>query len=722
MILINYIILSLKLCFLLEYIIFYVRATDKLLYELETIKSSLPEFIYNEPFDKPPFKDGDLVPFDKQQSSTASITNPKLGSSTIKLLKRPKHKVDISKYSIPNIQDKEDLDTDLQSLEEQIKDMKEKINLLKNDVLTSSTITKSDTLPIMSTPQKWDTNLESSVELSQKPELDPNLRRWFDELQATSISSTEPKPGSRYPILDDPTRPKILKEQLKNAPNWKGSAGQLIKGVIPIDKLLVNYDDEDRSIVPEINIEVGINEDTNTVELKDPEEVSLKEDLLKMKPILSDDISGGNIIEKKDFEYRGELFAKDPINFKNTMESPIPIDFHNIEDINENFLELKGPKEMFPTRKYRKKLKEIKKNPKIKKINAEYLKPINLLPSSLSSSKEKSLELHIDNIQSLDTLPLTPIISSNKFSFKSNNNNEKLLSNSIPKIKKNKAIDFPGYKDLEFIQESNLLSSPSTIIKEEILSENLLSKKSPLKESKKKLYSNKLNQINTLDNVIIKNENPITKQSNNKLQEYMIKSPKGKSFRQKPIKITGYADLLMEDFELFQDIENSFDKKIISKIGKIESQSQNNINNNIFFNKQKQISSPTIISELKSNQMNKTLLNNGILPKRVYKQNLDITSIPKNNIFNLSLLDINPKHILSGDSLNIVLKNQNILKGTNKQINNKVKEITNEKSKTMDISYDRIKEKSKNKENQLFIVGEVSSSIKLPKRKKIDLY
>ncbi|OII75098.1 hypothetical protein cand_004590 [Cryptosporidium andersoni] len=715
MIFINYIILSLK---------FYVKATDKLLYELETIKSSLPEFIYSESSSKLPLKNSDLISFNKQQSSTANITNTKLGLSTTKLLKRPKRKVDISKYSIPNIQDKEDdLYTDLQSLEEQIKDMKDKISLLKSDIFTNSTITKPDTLPIMAIPQKWDVNLEKSVESSQEPELDPNLKRWFDELQTTSMPPTEPIPGSKYPILDDPTRPKILKEQLKNTPNWKGSARQLIKGVTPIDKLSINYDDEDRSILPEINIEIGVNEDINTVELKDPEEVSLKEDLLKMKPILSDNISGGSVVEEKDFEYRGELFAKDPIDFKNTMEDPVPIDFHNIEDASENSLEFKGLEEIFPTRQKRNKSKEIKKNSKIKKINTEYLKHINLSPSSLpsplplSSLKEKSLELHIDNIQSLDTLPLTPIMPTDKFSFKSNNN-KKLLSNSISKIKNN-VIDSPGYKDLEFIQESNLLSSPSTIIEEEIFSKNLLSEKFPLKESMKNLYSNKLNQTNTLDNVIIKNKDSIIKQSGNKLQEYITKSPKGKSFRQKPINITGYTDLLMEDFKLFQDIGNSFDKKIIGKIEKTESRLQSNINNNgILTNKQKQISNPTIISELKSNQINRSLLNNDILSKRIYKQNSDITLIPKNNSFNLSLLDVNPKYILSENSLNITLRNQNILKGTNEQINNKVNDVTNKESRAMDISYNKIKEKSENKENQLFIFRELGSSMKLPKKKK----
>lgn len=79
MIFINYIILSLKLCFLLEYIRFYVKATDKLLYELETIKSSLPEFIYSESSSKLPLKNSDLISFNKQQSSTANITNTKLG-------------------------------------------------------------------------------------------------------------------------------------------------------------------------------------------------------------------------------------------------------------------------------------------------------------------------------------------------------------------------------------------------------------------------------------------------------------------------------------------------------------------------------------------------------------------------------------------------------------------------------------------------------------------
>ncbi|EEA07680.1 uncharacterized protein CMU_006030 [Cryptosporidium muris RN66] len=701
----------------IEYIRFYVKATDKLLYELETIKSSLPEFIYSEPSSKLPLKGSDLISFNKQQSSTANITNTKLGLSTIKLLKRPKRKVDTSKYSIPNIQDKEDdLYTDLQSLEEQIKDMKDKISLLKSDIFTNST-TKPDTLPIMAIPQKWDINPEKSIESSQEPELDPNLKKWFDELQTTSIPSTNSIPGSKYPILDDPTRPKILKEQLKNTPNWKGSAGQLIKGVTPIDKLSINYDDEDRSILPEINIEIGVNEDTNTVELKDPEEVSLKEDLLKIKPILSDNISGGSIIEEKDFEYRGELFAKDPIDFKNTMEDPVPIDFHNIEDVSEDSLEFKELKEIFPVRQKRNKSKEIKKNSKIKKINTEYLKHINSLSSlPLSSSKEKSLELHIDNIQSLDTLPLTSIISTDKFSFKSNNN--KKLSNSISKIKKNNFIDSSGYKDLEFIQESNLLSSPSTIIEEENLSKSLLSEKFPLKESMKNLYSNKLNQINTLDNIIIKNKDSIIKQSGNKLQEYITKSPKGKSFIQKPINTTGYTDLLIEDFKLFQDIGNSFDKKIIGKIEKTESQLQDNINNGIVTNKQKQISNPTIISQLKSNQINKSLLNNDILSKGFYKQNSDITLIPKNNSFNLSLLDINPKHILSKNLLNITLRNQNILKGTNEQINNKVNNITNKESRVMDISYNKVKEKSEDKENQLFIFGELGTNIKLPKRKR----
>ncbi|KAF7456022.1 putative integral membrane protein [Cryptosporidium felis] len=306
-------------------------------------------------------------------------------------------------------------------IEEELDVIKEKIEKLKSALIegqgedASASLNQSE-VPVLAFPKRFESPEEKSEEV---PSIDPKIVNWINNIDKYQ---DDPEGGPKSPanrkntILQDPTLHKCLRETQLSKPNWKGSATHLVKGAVIRDELLDELDDEGRSIAvdqePVLVKEATLGGEFSQMEDKlvsleqrapgvelDPEDLSIEEKKLNVKPIITNEIPSGEILGEKNFSYEGEMFSSKKRDGMPILPSPEQFDYVNIDDLIEEkpilFQEEVNKSGRVKCKVKRKDASIESKEPTEFSLPEFDSQPLELKPKEFPTSKRKSKKLPI---------------------------------------------------------------------------------------------------------------------------------------------------------------------------------------------------------------------------------------------------------------------------------------------------------------------------------------
>ncbi|KAH7647885.1 coiled coil [Cryptosporidium bovis] len=285
------------------------------------------------------------------------------------------------------------------NIEENIKEIKRRINDIRNEVAGINEITPEPSTvaldypkPLEKTPVECTTHDEI-----ENPRINKEVEEWLKNIDL-EIGGQHPTKG-KGAILKDPTLSRKLKRELKNKPNWSGSARTLVKGVLFRDELLDELDEEGRSIVPFVEEAQGHHDDLKeesagveeiigdgkTAE-KEPEELSLEENRDKLKQIVTNEIPKGELLAENNFKYEGEMFSNNYLNRKTYYLDQNPIQHVDVEDFIEKEFDTSSEFEKIKSKSTNKESRKKQKKHKKKKPKKIEFSPPQIDSSNFSES------------------------------------------------------------------------------------------------------------------------------------------------------------------------------------------------------------------------------------------------------------------------------------------------------------------------------------------------
>ncbi|OII73792.1 uncharacterized protein cubi_03590 [Cryptosporidium ubiquitum] len=508
------------------YFLRFAIGESSYLNDAEKIKSKIPGFI--EPITKNNIEidQGYLEKVSQKEDRVETVQN-NVGRADYIRVPRPKLiSINLEDFDLPKAGVEDQIDLRLEEIKEKISQMKDLVleyNHGEND---------KESTPLLGFPTKFDyTGISAEKDISQPSYIDPKLKIWMDNLDLPDETKLQVNnPLLHNTILKDPTESKFLRDKQRSQPNWKGSAKHLIeKG--PVKEGLFNkLDEEGRSIPaefenatkeselekPDMNFS---NEKTNSIRVE-PEELSIQENELNSKLILTNEIPSGIIMSEKNFSYEGEQHSNNKKKNSVLLTTPEQIEYLNFEDLDED-----GARELREenkTKKTRSKKKKGKKNIKKKTKNRKVVEKQDFSPPEL------------------DFIPL-------KLESSLNIGSEKKFKERKKNSSKKYAKEYPqhGYDDLQFeisentpfistlpsIESAGRISNiPMKKSTEKDTSSSFQSKKKPLKKKEPKGYSELLdieeNSANSKYNDIqIIEEIPILQLAQQKMPKRNNKKP-----------------------------------------------------------------------------------------------------------------------------------------------------------------------------------------------------
>ncbi|KAK6590698.1 coiled coil [Cryptosporidium xiaoi] len=331
--------------------------------------------------------------------------------------------------------------------EENIKEMKRRINDIRKEVIGVNEITPEPSTATLDYPRPLekapvDYTTHSEIE---SPIFNKDVEEWLKniDLEIGGQHSTKGKGA----IPKDPTLSKKLQRELKNKPNWRGSAKTLVKGVLFRDELLDELDDEGRSVAHFVDKAQGhqdeLKEESASVEEiigdgkteeKEPEELSLEENRDKLKQIITNEIPKGELLAENNFKYEGEMFSNNYLNRKTYYLDQNPIQHVDVEDFIEKELETSSEFEKIKPKSTNKESQKKQKKHKKKKQ-----KKIEFSPPQIDSSKFSESLLKLNDEEKKEKKPTQ--VTKDK---------------SLHKTKGKMPLEF-GYSELDF----EMIESPS---------------------------------------------------------------------------------------------------------------------------------------------------------------------------------------------------------------------------------------------------------------------
>ncbi|KAH8740624.1 hypothetical protein FG386_002206 [Cryptosporidium ryanae] len=360
-------------------------------------------------------------------------------SQKITVPTRTKRKQGLDGFEVPIVKESDDT-------EKNIKDMRKRIDAIKDVVMGIKEVTPEPSTPTLDYPKPLEKSPYDCTKYgeTEKSSITKEVQDWLKKIDLET-GVVQPSTMSKGVLVKDPTLSKTLTKKLINKPNWSGSAKTLVKGVVFRDELLEEFDEEGRSVSPVAKRTQGSNDELKDesmsleVEIdlgksikKDPEELSMEENRDKLKQIVTNEIPKGELLSDNNFKYEGEIFSNNYIDRKTYYLDQDPIQYVDVEDFIEKEVNTTNDIEGIKSSNAKNSRKKIKRHMKKKKSRKTEFSPPQIKVSEFNND-----------------LP----DSGDKMSELNKSSRVALSKNSQMKLKDKTPSEF-GYSELDFVLET----------------------------------------------------------------------------------------------------------------------------------------------------------------------------------------------------------------------------------------------------------------------------